>query len=164
MQTTVHNGRCGRRALLKAGLGGVLGAGLAGGCGLLDRGPDTPPPPDPLEPLRAQSQALADRYSATMTTTPSLVPRLRPLRDAHLAHVAALTKIIGKPPPSGSPGTSPGSSAPPQVEADALAVLRTAEEAAARDATAACLATSAARAGVVGGIAACRTTHLEVLR
>ena len=150
----------------------VLATAAAGtsGCDLFGE-PDPPPEPDPLEPLRAQTQALADQYSAAITAAPDLAERLTPLRDAHLSHVTELTKIIGTPPPSapaspaaGSSGAgSPGQGSPADPAA-IIAALRTAEEAGQRDAVAACLAAPGPRAALVGSIAACRSTHLEVLK
>jgi hypothetical protein len=149
-----------------AGLG-LVAAGL-GGCGLLDRKPKPPPAPDALEPLRAQAQALADRYDATIAAVPNLATRLTPLRDAHRAHVVELGKAIGTATPSAQAAASASAGAsgspPPADPQAAVAALRTAEEAAQPDAVAACLAAPAKRAGLVAAIAACRATHVEALR
>jgi hypothetical protein len=150
--------RYGRRTMLMTGAALGLAAAGIGGCGLLDKDPD-PPPPDPLEPLRDQARQLAGRYSAAIGTNPDLAARLTPLRDDHVAHVAELTKLIGRPLPS-EPTVTLTSASP---AAEVLAELRSAEEAGVRDATAACLAAPAARAAVVGSIAACRATHVEAL-
>src|SRR5215216_174058 len=104
-----------RRAVLAAGAGlAVVGAS---GCDLLDGEPD-PPTPDPLEPLREQARALAERYDATIAALPALAVRLTPLRDAHLTHVAELTKLIRD-----------GAAAPPSSGARALATPTTARTA-----------------------------------
>jgi len=153
----MHDSRYGRRAVLGAGT--VLGLATLGlgGCGLLDRD-RKPAPPDPLEPLRDHAAMLAARYSAIMTSHPDLATRLTPLRDAHATHVAELTRLIGRPGPSGAVAIVVSTPA-----AAVLAELRTAEQEAARAATDACLAAPAARAALVGSIAACRATHVEVL-
>ena len=148
----------------RARRGGVRAVAFgAGGCDLFE--PKPPPGPDPLEPLRAQAQALADQYAAAIDAAPDLAARLQPLRDAHLAHVAELNNLIGTPPPS-APPSGPPSAPPTGVPGDPaalLAALRAAEEAGQRDAAAACLAAPAHRAALLGSIAACRATHLEVL-
>lgn len=178
--------RYGRRAALRLAALGVGAAGLAG-CGLFDDEPPGPPPPDPLEPLRAQAVQLADRYDAVILAEPSLAERLAPIREAHRVHVTELTKVIGRPlpsstppavgssappasappasgpPASGPPASGPPASVPPGDPAAVLAALKALEQAAARDAVAACLASPPARAGLVGAIAAARTSHLEVL-
>lgn len=153
-----------RRAVLGAALGFAT-LGVAG-CDLFDRSPDPPPPPDPLEPLRAQALVLADRYALVIAAAPALAARLGPLRDAHLAHVTALNKLIGTPMASTGPSgvaPPPGSASPDPDPATAVTALRAAEEAAQRDAVIACLAAPFDRAGLVGSIAACRATHAAVL-
>jgi len=147
-----------RRVLLGAA---ACGAAALAGCDLFDE-PKPPPGPDPLEPVRAQAQALADRYAAAIAAAPDLATRLQPLRDAHLAHVAELTKVIGTPPPSPSPSAPPSAAAPTDPAA-LLASLRADEEAGRRDAETACLAAPGHRAALLGSIAACRATHVEVL-
>jgi hypothetical protein len=142
--------------------GGVGAAGVLSGCSWLDRS-DPPPPPDPLEPQLAATRALAARYDAALTAFPELAARLRPLHEAHLAHAAALLRVIGRPElASASPGnwTPPAGGTEP---ADALAVLRDAEQAAQAEATAVCLAAPPERAALLGSIAAARATHAEVL-
>jgi hypothetical protein len=151
-----------RRTVLSAGAGAAVSAVLAG-CGLLDRKPAPPPGPDPLEPVRSQAQDLLDRYEAALAAEPSLAARLTPLRDAHRAHLAELTRVIGTPAPSARPSaaaSTPAGSDP----AGTLAALRTAEENARAAAAAVCLAVPAARAVLVASIAACRATHVEVLK
>lgn len=167
MHSYSHDQRYGRRVVLFRGAGlGLVAAGL-GGCGLLDRKPKPPPAPDALEPLRAQAQALADRYDATITAVASLATRLTPLRDAHRAHVVELGKAIGtarSSAPAASASAGASGSPPPADPQAAVAALRTTEEAALPDAVAACLAAPAKRAGLVAAIAACRATHLEALK
>lgn len=151
-----------RRAVL--GAAGAAAAGVLPGCSWFDRsGP--PPPPDPLEPLLAATRALAARYDSVLTAFPQLAARLRPLREAHAAHQAALLQVIGRPElASASPGTgnwsAPAGGAEP---AAALAVLRDAELTGQAEATAACLAAPPERAALLGSIAAARATHAEVL-
>lgn len=165
MRTADNTTRYGRRAVLGALAGGVV-LGTAG-CDLFGD-PEPPPGPDPLEPLRAQAQALADQYTAAIAAAGDLAGRLGPLRDAHLTHVAELNKIISSPPPSASPSAPAAPPAdpatPPADPATLLVALRAAEEAGQRDAVAACLAAPGTRAALVGSIAACRASHQEVLR
>jgi hypothetical protein len=164
MATWVEKRRYGRRAVLAGGTGWLAALGLSG-CGLFDRRPDPAPSPDPLEPLRAQARVLADQHAAAITAVPALADRLQPLYDAHVTHVDELTRLIGKPLPSTSPSTGAGGTpaVPPEPTA-ALAALRTAEQAGARDAAAACMSAPADRASTIGSIAACRATHVEVLK
>lgn len=152
-----------RRSVL-VGLGAVTAT--AGGCGLLDSDPPTPPAPDPLEPLLAGTIALAARYDATIAALPALAGRLSPLRDAHRQHVAELSRMIGKPVPSGTPSAPAGSGTPsasPPTDKAAVAALRTAEQQAQQAAVEACLAAPPRRAPMLGSIAACRATHAEAL-
>ncbi len=115
--------------LATAGLGGLAG------CDLGRRGPEPTPPPDALLPFLIATVALADRYDAAIEAEPSLSARLTPLRDDHRAHVRALAREIGTPPPSGAPSPSAsGSAAPSTVQA-----LLAAEQDAQKDAEKACL-------------------------
>jgi hypothetical protein len=115
--------------------------------------------PDPLEPLLAGTLDLADRYDAAITAAPQLTERLAPIRDDHRAHADALAKLIGAHPSPAPAGTDP--SAGPDT--DPLPLLREAESAATDAAVTACLAAPAARAGLIGSIAACRATHKAAL-
>ncbi len=165
VRTPADDQRYPRRAVLSAGAATGLALALTG-CGLLDRKPEPPPGPDPLEPVRSQAQALANQYDATMAAVPTLATRLTPLRDAHRAHLAELTRVIGTPAPSG-PAAGSGSAAGSAVPVDAaaaLGALRTAEDTARAAATTVCLAVPAAHAALVGSIVACRASHVEVLQ
>jgi hypothetical protein len=180
-----------RRTLL---VGAVCGAGLLalGGCGAgTDDG--RPTGPDPLEPVLAAAVYLADRYSAAMTALPDLAARLTPLRDAHRAHIVALTRELGtaesgvlpsgRPPaapsapaasatgqsPTGSPGISGGAAAAPSAgplpsdRAGILADLKALERIGRQQAVAVCLAGPGYRAAMLGSIAAARASHVEAL-
>jgi len=74
--------------------------------------------------------------------------------------VTELSRVIGKPAPS--PSAAP--TAPAGDAAALLRQLRTSVQAAQRTAGTACRQASAARAALVGSIAACRATHTEALR
>ncbi|GGJ77056.1 hypothetical protein GCM10010123_03800 [Pilimelia anulata] len=137
-----------RRALLRAAAL-VPAAAVAAGCR-----PGRPAAPDPLTGLLAGTVALAALYARVIETTPALAARLAPVRAAHEAHAAALTAVI-------APPTTPP--APPPGAAPTVATLRRAERTGQRAAAAACLAAPAARATLLGEIAAARATHLEVL-
>jgi hypothetical protein len=155
--------RASRRDVL-AGLAGTATSLALAGCWPGSGGPGTQPSPHPLTPVLAGTRALADRYRATIAGYPDLAVRLTPLLADHAAHVEALRRAMGTPDASGSPsaGASAAASLAPD-QAGALAELHKAEQAGQADAVTACLAASADDAGLVGSIAACRATHLEVL-
>jgi hypothetical protein len=142
-----------RRGLLAAA--GVGVAGLAG-CGLFDSGPDGPAAPDPLQPVLDEAVALATAYDRVAAVQPALARRLGPLAADHRAHAAELARVLGTAAPS-----APASAAPPAATIDDL---RTAVRAAQRTADTACREGPAARAALVGSIAACRASHAEALR
>ncbi|TML31994.1 MAG: hypothetical protein E6G35_03160 [Actinobacteria bacterium] len=150
-----------RRAVLASAVG--AGAGLVvSGC--WGRGAPAPPKPNPLAPALAGALALVDRYQATVAAYPDLAERLQPLLADHQAHVDALRRAMGTPSPTASP--SAGGSAAPGVADDpaaAVVALRAAEQAGQADASTACLAAAAEHAALLGSIAACRATHVEVL-
>jgi hypothetical protein len=135
VQTSDH-GRPTRRDLLRL-LGAGLSAGVLAGCGLLDRA-DPEPEPDPLLPFLAGTRDLVTAYDGFLAQHPDRATRLQPVRDAHVAHAAALVTLIN--PPS--------------------AAL---ESGAARTAYDTCLAAPGRRATLLGEIAAARTTHVAVL-
>ena len=146
-------------------LGGAAGATLAmtavAGCGLFDDEDDKDrKTPDPLQPVLDEALTLAAAYDRAALAQPALSARLTPLGADHRAHAAALAKLIGEPLPSAAPAASSGA---PTAGAT-LAVLRKSEQQAQKTAAAACRQTSAARAALVGSIAACRATHAEALR
>lgn len=156
-----------RRAVLGAAGGTAVGGALAG-CSWFEPDPPPPPPPDPLEPLLVATRTLATRYQDVLGAHPDLAVRLRPLHQAHLAHVAALLAAIGRP-ELASPSPGSGSWSPPtpgQIPpepAGAVAHLREAELAARAEAAEACLAAVPERAALLGSITAARATHAEVL-
>jgi hypothetical protein len=158
--------RCGgvgytRRGVLGRATVGAAVVGLAAstaGCSMFD---DEPERPDPLQPVLDEAVALAATLDRAALAVPDLSKRLTPLADDHRAHAAALSTVIGKPVPS----PAPVSSAPATTEPAALLKqLRTAVQAAQRNAATACRQAPAARAALVGSIAACRASHLEALR
>src|SRR4051794_12269063 len=79
-----------RRTVLRAAVAtgaALMSAPTVGGCGLLDRGgPDQPPPPDPLLPLRDSALALGSQHRRAAAAHPELAQRLAPLAEAHAAH------------------------------------------------------------------------------
>lgn len=154
-----------RRALLRAATGVTalaLAAPTAAGCGLLDRrNPGPPTPPDPLQPLLAQTRELAARYDAAIAGQPSLAARLTPLRDATAEHATTLARLIGADPSPAPPATA--SAAPPDTPAAVLADLRAAELAGQRSATEFCLAAPGDRAPLLGSIVAARAAHQAIL-
>jgi hypothetical protein len=150
---------------------GVL-AGLAGsltGLALTGCWPDSAEPaaqhsPHPLTPVLDDTNALAGLYRAAIAGYPDLAERLTPLLADHEAHLDALHKAIGTPgaSASASPNASVTASLAPD-SAGAVAALRKAEQAGQTDAVTACLAAASDHAGLLGSIAACRATHVEVL-
>jgi hypothetical protein len=143
----------------RAVLAGVV---ALSGCSWLEREPDEPTPPDPLEPLLASTRALAARYQSALAAHPELADRLRALHENHRVHEAALLELIGRP-ELASPSPGAGTWSPPLGE-DVLGELREAEQAAREEAAQACLAASPERTAVLGSITAARATHAEVLR
>ena len=130
------------------------------GCSLFDDDPK-PAQPDALQPVLDEALALAAALDQAALAQPGLATRLNPLAADHRAHIAELSRVIGKPVPS--PGAS--SSAPAAGDPGTLLKqLRTDVKAAQRNAATACGRAPAARAALVGSIAACRATHAEALR
>lgn len=158
-----------RRRLLRAGVGLAVAAAVPpalGGCGLFDDDPAPVPPPDPLTPLLAETLRLAEAYDSAARERPGLAERLAPIGAAHRAHATELTRLVNPPAsPSTPAGTASASPADPAGDdAAVLATLRGAEEAGQRTAAEACRQAPAARAALLGSIAAARATHAEVLR
>ncbi|MDI1459428.1 hypothetical protein QEZ54_00455 [Catellatospora sp. KI3] len=134
----------------------------ASGCDLFDGGPDTPPAPDQLTGLLAGTWTLIAAYDSALTALPELGPLLGPLRETHRQHADAITAIMDPRPSAQAFG--PSSLAPAAGDRKAvLTSLRTAEQNGSRQAAEVCLATTPARATLVGEIAVARATHLEVL-
>jgi hypothetical protein len=99
-----------------------------------------------------------------MEAFPDLAEQLQPLLADHRAHLDAVRRAMGVPNPSGSPSAAASGSVTPEPDQDsARTALRTAEQTGQSDATAACLAAVAEYAPLLGSIAACRATHVEVL-
>lgn len=177
-----------RRAVLRGGIGVaavVAAPGALAGCGLLT---PEPPPPDPLEPLIVAKAAVLARYDATIARHPDLAEPLKPLKDAHGAHLKELLALLdperrkvvrpkvkaSASPSAGAKGAEPGESGEPSAAPDgasdvpaspdeaftALAALE--KEATARSAKA-CLDGAAARAALLGSISAAEATHVSVL-
>ncbi|MDR7273385.1 twin-arginine translocation signal domain-containing protein [Catenuloplanes atrovinosus] len=158
-----------RRRVL-AGSATLAGAAVASGaCSLFGDGdppvPPPPPPPDALEPLLAETRALAALYQAALTAHPNLADRLTPPLEAHTAHAAALTEIMS-PTPS-APASTVASAAPTAATTspaqETLAALRAAEQTGRETAATACATAPPERAALLGSIAAARATHAEVL-
>lgn len=149
-----------RRHLIGVAAGGALSATALGGCGLFSDDPGPPPPPDALQPVLDEALALAAAYDRAVLAEPGLGKRLTPLAADHRTHAAELSRVIGKPVPSGAPA----SSAPSGDAADSVAALRKAEQAAQKTAAAACRTAPPDRAGLAGSIAAARAAHAEALR
>ncbi|SDY52310.1 hypothetical protein SAMN05444365_102525 [Micromonospora pattaloongensis] len=159
--------RLSRRGLLRitAGATVTVPAAALTGCGLFDRDPDTPPAPDPLAPLLAGALDLAARHEAAAAARPELADRLAPIAQAHRAHAAELARVIGAAAATPTATAGPTSAGPGGADdvRGMLADLRAAERAGQAAAVQACRAAPAARAALLGSIAAARATHLEVL-
>lgn len=163
----VHSGNLirDRRVPRRAVIGAAFGAAAAlAGCELTGHDHRPAHHPDPLEPLLAATLVLADRYQAALAVTPRLAPRLAPILAAHRAHAATVAAMIGARPASATPVTTAGTPTPGSSDADLLAGLASAERDGYEQAVAACLAAPAARAAVLGSIAAARASFREALR
>jgi len=150
-----------RRRVLGGTAGAALGMTALSGCGLFDNGPGPDQAADPLQPVLDEALALAAAYDRAVVAQPALSSRLTPLAADHRAHATELAKVIGEKLPSAAPAAS---STPASDAAGTVAGLRKAEQAAQKTAAAACRQAPAARAALVGSIAACRATHAEALR
>lgn len=155
-----------RRRLLAGSVwgavGGVIGAVLAA-CDPLGRShpaprPGRPKPPDPLRELLAAERALLSQYDGVLARFPA-VASIAAVRADHAAHVDALRALVRAP-----AAASPPPVAVPATLVAAVAALRAAEVSAAARTTAACIAAPAARAALLGSIAACESAHLVILR
>jgi hypothetical protein len=150
-----------RRGVLGGTAGATLSMTTLAGCGLFDNSPAPDKAADPLQPVLAEALALAAAYDRAVVAQPGLGNRLTPLAADHRAHATELAKVIGEKLPSGAPAAS---AAPASDAAGTVAGLRKAEQAAQKTAAVACRQAVAARAALVGSIAACRATHAEALR
>ena len=153
-----------RRALLITGLAG--GAAALGGCqwpGQHREQAGTQGPAHPLTTQLAAALALVSTYDRTIARQSGLATRLAPLRAEHWTHVTAISSAMGEPAPSAAPSPDPNAAEVPADADAALAGLRDAEKSAQSDAAAACIAAPATYTELLGSIAACRATHIEVL-
>jgi hypothetical protein len=150
-----------RRAVLASVLGSGAGSALSGCFG--GHEPPPPPKPHPLAATLVGVQAMVDLYEATSATYAELSDRLGPLLADHRAHLDAVRRAMGTPSPTASPTASASATAsvPPDPDA-ALVALKAAEKKGQADASAACLSAPAEYAALIGSIAACRATHVEV--
>jgi hypothetical protein len=149
---------------------------------------------DPIGPLYTDTQTLLSSYDEALATSPELAPLLGALREETRQHLVALASLIGLAAPAVSPGpdTSGSTTAPPAnptpvasngpspapgsipsttaaatptgPTAGSRATLADAEQKAQDNAVAACLTAPAGRVAVLASIAACRATHVAVLR
>jgi hypothetical protein len=110
-----------------------------------------------------EALTLAAAYDRACVVQPGLVKRLTPLATDHRAHAAELARVFGASLPS-APAPAASGGAPAGDAPATLAALRKAEQAAQRTAVAAAKQAPAARAALIGSIAACRATHAEALR
>jgi hypothetical protein len=154
----IRDNRHTRRAVLVA-TAASLGAATVAGCGIFGNGPEQPSAPDPLQRVLDEAVALAVAYDRAAVNQPELAKRLTPLAADHRAHITELARVIGTSAPS-----APASSAAAGDVVATLKSLRAAEQAAEKTANTACRQAPAARAALVGSIAACRATHAEALR
>lgn len=162
-------------------------------CALFDGEPaaaPTPPPPHPDDIVRDRATAAEEDllawYDAVTTEHPELAEPLAPFRQRHERHLTAVraaahqvdptaTPSPGRavPPPVGSPADatppaeSPRAAPTPAVSADpaeAIRELRDAESVAAADRLTDCLAARDGwLAALLAGIAACESTHDQLL-
>lgn len=159
--TRERSGHTRRRLLGSAALAAT--AATTAGCGLFDEEPRPVPPPDPLAPVLADALALAGLHDQAAAAQPGLARRLNPLAEAHRAHAAELTRVMGAAAPGSAPASAPA--APSSGDSGgALKSLRAAEQAAQRAAAALCQQIPGQRAALVGSIAAARASHAEALR
>ena len=115
-----------------------------------------PADPDPLEPLLAAELALVASYDAAIKAAPAQAARLRAVRADHAAHVQALRARL-------DPRRVAAIETTAAASTSSVAGLITAERAAAKQATEACLAASGERAALLASIAACESSHVVVL-
>jgi hypothetical protein len=119
--------------------------------------PPAPPPPDPLSALAAQARA-----DAALARTLSGTPAAAEIAKARDTHARLLQAEVDRERPPLSSTAPPAPTAPP-TPPDPLAALRTALDAAVRDASAIVPKLPTYRAGLVGSVAAGCASLREVL-
>lgn len=119
--------------------------------------PPAPPPPDPLSALAAQARADA-ALAKTLTTVPAAA-EIAKARETHAVLLQA--EVDRERPPLSS--TAPPAPTTPSTPPDSLAALRSALDAAVRDASAVVTKLPTYRAGLVGSVAAGCASLREVL-
>jgi hypothetical protein len=137
----------------------VPAAGLLAGCGSDE--------PDPLETLAASARAdaaLIDSLLAQAALGGALGTRLRPVAEARRQHAVALGVELGETAAPAAPASASPAPAGSSSTQDALAQVRAALEAAAREAGLRVLTLPRARAALAGSIAACCTAYRAVLQ
>jgi hypothetical protein len=152
-----------RRRLLTGAAAGIAGTTLAG-CGLFggDPAPKPTPAADPMAPVLDGAVTLAASYDRVIAAQPDLAARLTPIAEAHRAHAAELSRVLGMPAPA-PPAVNP--SAPPVASGSAaLTSLHSAEQKAQQVAGRLCRTAPANRAALLGSISAARASHAEALR
>lgn len=161
-----------RRTALQ--LVGVSALTLLAGCIGGDDGPDTPGgqgnDPDPDLALLATAvtdkQDLLAAYEAAATRHPQLGTGLKPLREDHAAHLAALTSFRPDlPAPEPSASASPTAPSTPTSRDQAVESLATAELAAAGRRIGQCRnARDPELARLLASIGGCEAAHTAMLR
>jgi hypothetical protein len=155
---TAVNGHT-RRGVLGVAASTVIVASTTG-CSVFGDDPE-PEKPDALQPVLDEARTLAATLDRAAVAVPGLAGRLSPLAADHRAHAAELSRVIGTPVPTlGASSAAPATAEPAAL----LKQLRSAVQAAQRTAAAAARQAPAARAALVGSIAACRASHAEALR
>lgn len=140
-----------RRAVLLSAATATLG-----GCALLHREPV--PIVDETPVLRSVLDSAVNQSAGLQTALDSGAPAtatLEMVRDDHLAHVAELSRILGLDPESVDTTTTDGE--------DTLQALLNSETEAYEQAVTACIDAPPQYAVLLGEIAACRASHVDVL-
>lgn len=140
---------------------GVIATGALAGCDLVgDR--TQPSPSNELEPVLVGALDLIAAYQATISTHSTLSDLLTPLAKDHQAHADRLAEQLGRQSPSAS--GVPTAPPIPNTESGAKRLLAAMELAAHRTASAVTLSGPARAAELAAAVAACRATHVVVLR
>jgi hypothetical protein len=148
-----------RRWFLAGGVALIAGAGAGVGAEFLRHRAPAPPPQPPaalLGAAEAERRLIAD-LGATTGGTPEVQIVIAQARANHRAHLAALEALLTHyRAPSASASPRPGT---PRTRAQ----LRAAETAAAAAAAARAQALTGPQAALLASIAACESTHAELL-